>query len=120
MSSDDVFSNGVNRFIEKVQKLIDEKNAEYKYSKNDQKVLCEVGRKWIKIVIARGSVGKSAYAFIANSDFSTKTLGNIKKGDIHRPASWLNPAKHARGSVFLEDFGACAHTMTAFGMGYLT
>jgi len=116
--SDDSFSNGVNRFMEKVQSLIDEKNSIYKYSQK-QKVACEYGRKWIKIVIENGNNGKSVYAFIANSDFSTKTLGNVKKGDIHRPASWLNPAKHARGSIFLEDFGNCAHTMTAFGMGYL-
>jgi hypothetical protein len=41
-------------------------------------------------------------------DGSTKTLGNLKAGDIHKPSGWTAPAKHARGSVFAEDFGNCA------------
>lgn len=69
-----------------------------------------VGGRWIKImrhdVKADGTLaGGSAYAFVALEDFSTKQLGTVCRGDIHKPASYAQPAKHARGNVFHDDFG---------------
>lgn len=77
--------------------------------------------KWVKILThdrgPDGSVtGKSVYAFVAAKDFENKTLGKIKTGDIHKPASWSAPAKHARGNVFADDFAKC---LTAHGIVYL-
>lgn len=71
----------------------------------------EISEKWAKVYKWEergGELRKDAiYAFIAMDDNTTKTLGVIKKGDIHKPASYKLPAKHARGNVFQEDFGNC-------------
>jgi hypothetical protein len=67
----------------------------------------EFGQNWVRVVkVHPGSTGGSAYCFVALKDFSTKQLGNVKAGDIHKPAGYKAPAKHARGSVFHpEQFG---------------
>ena len=67
--------------------------------------------KWAKIV-----KGGGVYGFVALVDFSNKQLGQVKTGDIHKAASWTTPAKHARGSVFADDFGNCAGP---YGIAYL-
>lgn len=76
--------------------------------------------KWAKISEMRNYEGKlraaSTYALICLEDGNTKGLGNVKAGDIHKPASVNAPAKHARGSVFQEDFGNCAGP---YGIVYL-
>lgn len=65
----------------------------------------------------RSGGGRSVYAFIRLTDGENKTLGKVKAGDIHRPASYKIPAKHARASVFDADFGAsCAGV---YGVAYL-
>lgn len=58
-----------------------------------------ISDKWCKIVQIC-STGERVYAFVALQDYTTKTLGSVKTGDIHKPAGWKVPAKHARGSVF--------------------
>lgn len=59
----------------------------------------------------------SVYAFIRMTDGHTKTLGTLKAGDIHRPATYKAPSKHARGSVLAEDKGlSCAGP---YGIAYL-
>lgn len=58
----------------------------------------------------------SVYTFVCLKDGQTKALGNLKAGDIHKAAGWKAPAKHARGSVFQDDFGKC---LTAHGIVYL-
>lgn len=68
-----------------------------------------ISPKWCRIVQTRhGHEHGSAYAFVCLQDGETKTLGRIKAGDIHKPASWSAPARHARGSVFAADFGTAA------------
>lgn len=72
----------------------------------------EYGPKWAKVYTMREHEGKrhersSIYAFIALVDMQTRTLGTVKAGDIHKPASYKLPAKHKRGSVLENDFGAC-------------
>lgn len=60
---------------------------------------------------------RSVYAFVRLTDGENKTLGKLKAGDIHRPASYKIPAKHARASVFDADFGAsCAGV---YGVAYM-
>lgn len=68
--------------------------------------------KWVKVYsYDRYNDGterkQSIFAFIARCDFQTKTLGYIKTGDIHKPASYQAPAKHARGNIFQENFNNC-------------
>jgi hypothetical protein len=77
--------------------------------------------KWAKLLSATTvdgitERGHSAYGFICLKDFETKTLGVLKAGDIHKPASWQSPAKHARGNVFNDDCIRCAGP---YGLSYL-
>lgn len=80
----------------------------------------EYGDKWAKVwtwqKINDKPTRASIYAFIALQDFTNRTLGTVKAGDIHRPASTAAPAKHARGSVFQDDFGNC---IGPYGVAYL-
>lgn len=46
---------------------------------------------------------KSAYCFIVRADFETKTLGDLKAGDLLYPAAFSAPAKKVRGSLFSPD-----------------
>lgn len=62
--------------------------------------------KWCRIVKEDGS-SRSVTAFVALQDNRTNALGQVTAGDIHKAAGWPKPAKHKRGSVFVEDFGNC-------------
>ena len=52
-----------------------------------------------------GSKGTQLHCFVVLEDNTTRTLGELKKGDIMKPASWKAPAKHARGNIFAPDNG---------------
>ena len=58
----------------------------------------------------------SVYAFIALQDNTTKVLGRVNAGGIHKPAGFKAPAKHERGNVFADDFRKC---LTPWGIVYL-
>jgi hypothetical protein len=76
-----------------------------------------VSDKWCKIVTVQGTgSGRSVYGFVCLVDGETKALGKVKRGDIHKAASWKAPAKHARGSVFAADFGG---RLGCYGPAYL-
>lgn len=64
------------------------------------------GRKFIKIINndAPGS-SRSVWAFI-----------NKENGDILKPASWVAPAKHARGNIYNPETWT---TVTVYGPMYL-
>lgn len=70
-----------------------------------------LSNKWCRVVNIEERNGKwedaSVHSFICLQDGHTKALGNLKAGDIHKPASFKVPAKHARGSVFAPNFGGC-------------
>ncbi len=80
----------------------------------------QISDKWVRVVTVEERNGKpedsSVYAFICLQNYTTKTLGNLMAGDIHKPATFKAPAKHARGSIFNPDFAKC---MTPFGIVYL-
>ena len=59
----------------------------------------------------------SVYAFVSLKDFSNKNLGEVKKGDIFKPAGWSQPAKHARGSML--DKTTWDKCFTQYGVVYL-
>ena len=91
---------------EQLAKLIEHLN-QYKTSYEHFGVT--VGKSYYKIVIMNTETNKpaSAYAFVVRHDFRTRTLGKCNKGDIHKPAGWSQPAKHARGSLFDESTWGC-------------
>ena len=77
--------------------------------------------KWVKIIrVDHYQDGTSRdsciYAFVCRVNSSTKTLGVLTCGDIHKPASYNAPAKHARGNVFVDGFNKCAGP---YGIVYL-
>lgn len=70
-------------------------------------VKASYSERWCKIT--RTSLGsESVYAFVSLIDVETKSLGSVKAGDIHKPASWKAPSKHSRGNIFDENFGNCS------------
>lgn len=105
----------VQNFLEHVQKISDEHMKLLFPDLSHPKFLVEFSKKWAKIVKIEDN-RRSVYAFIALQNFSTKELGNVIAGDIHRPASWNKPAKHARGCVGNESTWNCAGP---YGIAYL-
>ncbi len=79
-----------------------------------------ISDKWVRVVTLEERNGipqvSSVYAFIVQVDGFTKTLGVLKKGDIHKPASFKAPAKHARGNIFQADFANCLNSV---GVNYM-
>lgn len=103
--------------IENFLKKCDEIAAELFLSPVHQ---VEYGEKWAKVYryeLRGDKLQKTCiYAFICLQDFTNTTLGVCKMGDIHKPASYKAPAKHARGSVYAIDFNNC---IGAYGISYM-
>jgi hypothetical protein len=59
----------------------------------------------------------SVHSFVASAASSTKGLGEVKFGDVLKPATYKAPAKHARGNVFDANNGL--GTVEWTGPGYL-
>jgi len=55
--------------------------------------------KFYRIVGGQGGQA-SVHCFIAEYDLTNKALGEVKSGDIFKPASWSTPAKHKRGELY--------------------
>lgn len=102
----------IDAFVDYVAKVCEPHYGEF------SKVTLSVtyGDRWAKVIKHLCNGQESVYAFIALEDFGNKTLGMVKKGDIHRPASWKVPARHARGSVFQEGYNNC---VGPWGIAYL-
>jgi hypothetical protein len=77
------------------------------------------GDKWVRVEKRDypDREGGSISTFIALATFSTKALGEVKAGDIHKSATYKAPAKTARGSVYADDFGMSC--MSSYGPAYL-
>jgi len=62
--------------------------------------------------------GRHSWGFVAKLDFDTnKALGPVKRGDIHKCATWKAPAKHARGNI--QDANKGLAMVGPYGIGYL-
>jgi hypothetical protein len=95
-------------WLEACQKMIDEQlRVTYPtlYAGKDRTkfLSAEPGEKFIRIVAEDSQ--RSCWAFVVREDNTTKALGNVKRGDIHHPATWKAPAKHARGNIFTGGTG---------------
>lgn len=87
------------------------------YKDNSYTPVCHaeyLSEKWCKIV--KKDSQTSVYAFVCLKDGATRTLGKLKVGDVHKPAGWTAPAKHARANVFEDDFAKC---IGPYGVSYL-
>lgn len=98
--------------VDFIQNVIKNPDITIEIKKND---------KWYKLSKIASSNGKiisnSVYCFICVSNFSNKTLGQCKVGDVHKPASYNTPTKHARGNVFDEStWNGC---FGPYGVAYL-
>ena len=81
--------------------------SEYDYSE---------GQKWWKILIINNG-SNSVHSFIAKGDSTSKALGFVKEGDVHKAASWNAAARTARGSIFTpEKWGS---TFGRYGAAYI-
>ena len=60
---------------------------------------------------------RSAHCFVVKEDFSNKTIGSVRSGDLMKPATYTCPAKHPRGNLFDRD--SWEEAFTEWGMKYL-
>lgn len=105
----------INQFVANLQAKLDEYNAKHFPSQTKPTIAIEFGGKWCKLIKADNN-SRSMYAFIALQNFATKELGAVTAGDIHKPATYKKPAKHARGNVLQEATWGCAGP---YGIEYL-
>lgn len=66
------------------------------------------GRKWARIVREDGPRNCSAHAFV-----------NLANGDLHKTASWAQPAPGARYNLLREDSFATVLRVANHSTGYL-
>jgi hypothetical protein len=97
----------INEFVDYLRVLFTDHHTAGKHVGDPPKVEVTFSDRWAKIAKRDGS-SCSVYAFICLREGETKTLGLLRPGDIHFPASWKMPAKHARGSVFRKESWTCA------------
>lgn len=68
-----------------------------------------ISAKWCRVVRLEVRAGKpevaSVSAFVCLADNSTKALGAVRAGDIHKPDGYIRAARHARGTVWADEFG---------------
>lgn len=62
----------------------------------------EPGKSYARVVVDNGGQ-RSAYAFIALVDNTTKGMGVVKAGEVFKPDGWKAPAKIARADVFKPE-----------------
>lgn len=107
----------IDRFVEAADRLSAEywQKMGYIHSPAPTHQAETLSDKWVRVTVQNGTQ-RSVYAFICLKDYSTKTLGQLKAGDIHKAASWKIPAKHARGNIMDDKFVNC---LTPQGVIYL-
>lgn len=112
------FGKALNIFRNKVQEQINQHFAARLPNLRPDVLVLDDGVKFIRVVKQRqDGGGRSAFCFVAKQDGQTKQLGAYKKGDIFKTASWKQPAKHVRGSIFSEDFAG--YGVNTYGANYL-
>lgn len=93
------FIAGVNKVMAEAElfhpSIIEPRGGKGKYIALD---VVEFGHEDIEM---KGPKSRSRiFAFIARQDNETKALGQVKAGDVLKPANYKAPAKHARGNIF--------------------
>lgn len=110
----DAFADAMERFREKVERLINA-NADEKFPNLPYRTWVEFqdGRKFARIVevqeekpgeyIPSHQLSSAAYGFVALVDGENKALGKWKKGDVFMAEGWKAPARHVRGTIYDDD-----------------
>ncbi len=81
-----------------------------------------ISPKWCRIVRVEKNAdgsdakGQSVACFVCLQDGYTKTMGYVECGGVYKADGWKRAAKHARGSVYAEDYSTFAG---AHGVAYL-
>ena len=102
-------------WLEKCKKVLADHYSTHFPTLARDTLVAEDGGKVIKVI----SVGnqRSVWAFVAKCDNHTKFLGDVKRGDVLKPATWKAPAKHARGNLFDAQGGM--GSIGPYGPAYL-
>lgn len=106
------FGEKLTKYVALVQKLHDEKFARDYKNLTAPLIDISVGKKYVKLVrIDDGGEGSSSvHSFVSAVDNPKK---GEKVGDILKPATYSAPAKHPRGSIFVDN-GRGALTESGF------
>ena len=119
-----LFEARLEQYIAHCQHEIDKHYEQQNYTFGRVKIkIGHRSKKWVKVVKQdvdmegneRG--GLSVHSFVAVCDFSTKGLGQITKGNVHKAASWKAPAKHARASIY--EIETLERSVSGHGPAYL-
>jgi len=103
---DSELSTRLEEFLARCQNKINEHFAERFKSLAVPTLEIDPGRRFLRIVVNRGDTTRYVYCFI-----------DITNGDVLKSEGWKKPAKHARGNLYNDDFGAA--DMTPYGAPYL-
>ena len=88
------FDDAMNVLLDNIQKDYAKLNMTHRTSLD---LSLKVGRKFIKVV-----EGSRVWGFVAKVDGTHKGVPMLK-GDILKAATWSQPAKHSRGSIFDKE-----------------
>lgn len=116
---DKLLQERIDRFVEAANRCTEAywTQNSYTHSPPPKHRANEISDKWVRVVTVEERNGvSSVFCFICLKDYSTKGLGQLKMGDIHKAASFKVAAKHARGNVFNDD---CSKCLTPWGIVYL-
>jgi len=91
----EVGESDIKKFVKIVQQIHDKYFAKHYDNLTPPKIEYTRGKKYYKIIrVEQYQTSRSVHSFV---DRTT--------GDIHKPAGWKAPAKHARGNIFDNDGG---------------
>jgi len=108
----------IEKWIAGTQAKIEKYHLERNYTFPSGRLTVQKGKSYAKIILTQSNgAGGSAFAFIALKDNVTRGMGQVKKGDVFKPASWASPAKHARGNLF--DASKGLDQVGPYGPAYL-
>tara|TARA_R100000697_G_scaffold98424_1_gene110422 strand:- start:840 stop:1256 length:417 start_codon:yes stop_codon:yes gene_type:complete len=88
------FDEAMDNLLVKIQENYDEWYSRTDYESKKMNLSLKPGRKFIKVVH-----DNSVWGFVAKVDGVHKGVPMLK-GDILKAATWSQPAKHSRGSIF--------------------
>ena len=117
---DTEFIDALNRFVRAFQELFNEYFAErFSILKVPKIQVKNIGPAMARIEsVDEGQ--RPIVAFVATKDNKTKELGEVKRGDVMKPADKYKPARIRRGNIFSDQGGREAFDTKIFpGIRYL-
>lgn len=118
--TDQVLLQRIEDLVKRADQLVKDHFDRMKFVQKPPIHRAEISSSWAKIITQEERNGTyvdgSVYAFVALKTKTSKNLGFVVAGDIHKAASYNTPAKHKRGSVFDENFNNC---LTEYGIVYM-